>query len=198
MEEIWKDIVWYEWLYQVSNLGNVKRILFINNKIIKKQNKILKNKKDVYWYLYVILCKNSKQKTFKVHRLVAQAFITNPENKPQVNHKDFVRNNNCVKNLEWCTAKENNDHKIISKRQIKSFNVLFYQKKFNKKIRNLIKNVKLKLMKEVIQYNKYWIFIKKYKSIKHASFENKIDNWDISKCCKWKRKTAWWYIWKYH
>lgn len=112
MKEIWKDIPEYEKIYQVSNLGNV-RVLdrFVNsaiknNSIVKRKGKILKqyNKGG---YLQVTLTINNKRKYYNVQRLVALAFIPNPNNLPQVNHKDENPLNNNVSNLEWCTAKYN-------------------------------------------------------------------------------------------
>lgn len=101
MQETWKDIKGYEGLYQVSNLGRVKGL---------KRNKILKPGKDKDGYLYVTLYNMYKLKGQKVHRLVAQTFILNPENKPQVNHIDGNKQNNIVNNLEWCTRLENIEH----------------------------------------------------------------------------------------
>lgn len=110
--EIWKNIQGYEGLYQVSNLGRVKSlekqrdngkgIYFTKEKILK-----LNNDKN---YLGVCLFKNNKRKPFKVHRLVAEAFIPNPDNLPQVNHKDENKQNNRADNLEWCTQKYNNNY----------------------------------------------------------------------------------------
>ena len=102
-KEIWKTINNYEGLYQVSNTGKVKSLNYNHT----GREKILKNHKDKDGYLIVVLCKEGKQKTFKVHRLVAQAFIPNPNNLPQVNHKDENKQNNCVENIEWCDAKYN-------------------------------------------------------------------------------------------
>ena len=99
--EIWKDIKGYEGLYQVSNLGRVKRVT---------TNRILKSSKHVSGYLMVNLCKNSVTSHQRIHRLVAQAFIPNPENKPDVNHIDEDKTNNMVSNLEWSTKKENCNH----------------------------------------------------------------------------------------
>lgn len=117
-EEIWKDIPDYEGLYQVSNLGRVKRIIFTNNKYNFEKETILKG-----WitrgYRYVSLCNNGFSKKYRVHRLVAEAFIPNPDNLPMINHKDENKQNNNAKNLEWCTQKENLDKYFIPRRTSK-------------------------------------------------------------------------------
>ena len=105
MEE-WRDIKGYEGLYQVSNKGRVKSLG--NNKT--KKEKILSLKPSNNGYIRVYLCKNGKQKPFSVHRLVAQAFLLNPNNLPVVNHKDENKLNNNVENLEWCTVAYNNTY----------------------------------------------------------------------------------------
>lgn len=88
MKEIWKDIKGYEGLYQVSNLGRVKRTMFKNCYVEKKQEKILKLKSDKDGYKQTTLFKNGKRMYFRVHRLVANAFLPNPNNYPIINHKD--------------------------------------------------------------------------------------------------------------
>ena len=100
MKEVFKDIEGYEGLYQVSNLGNVKAL---GNGGSNSKEKFLKPQKDKGGYLKVNLCKEGKVKMCKIHRLVAQAFIPNPKNLPQVNHKDEDKQNNAASNLEWCT-----------------------------------------------------------------------------------------------
>lgn len=101
MNEEWKDISGYEGLYKVSNLGNVYSF---------KTNKILKTPIGKRGYPNLNLLKNGKQKLYVVHRLVAKAFIPNPDNKPEVNHIDGNKTNNCVDNLEWVTSRENTLH----------------------------------------------------------------------------------------
>ena len=106
--EIWKDIKDYEGLYQVSNLGNIKSLEF-NNRTTnhQKREKLLKSFCNKLGYQRVVLYKNKVKKQLLVHRIVAEAFIPNPNNLPQVNHKDGVRNNNAIDNLEWCNHKYN-------------------------------------------------------------------------------------------
>lgn len=104
--EKWKDVKGYEGLYRVSNLGRVKTL---NYKRTGKE-RVLKNSLNRDGYLMVKLYKNREHLGLGVHRLVAEAFIPNPEGKPQVNHIDEVKTNNHVTNLEWATAKENSNH----------------------------------------------------------------------------------------
>lgn len=98
-EEFWKDVVGFEGLYQVSNLGRVKSLF--------RYKVILKPYIDVWGYLVVNLYKNKKIFHIKIHRVVASAFIPNPDNKRCVDHIDTDKTNNKVSNLRWCTQKEN-------------------------------------------------------------------------------------------
>jgi len=115
--EIWKDVVGYEGYYQISNLGRVKslkkRVPFETYGVRKLRTlpeKILKQHKNECGYMYVPLAKDTKKKKHKIHRLVAEAFLPNPEMKKCVNHKDGNKVNNCVSNLEWVTHSENMKH----------------------------------------------------------------------------------------
>lgn len=110
--EIWKDIKGYEDLYEVSNLGRVRN---------KVRGNILYVKINHNGYCVVKLNKDAKRKDFFVHRLVAIAFIPNPENKRTVNHKDEVKTNNHVDNLEWMTTAENNSYGTRTERAISVF-----------------------------------------------------------------------------
>lgn len=107
--EIWKDIKGYENLYQVSNLGRVKSL---------NSGKIRKTSKERCGYISIALSKNGIKKQYKVHRLVAQAFLQNPYRLPQVNHKDENKTNNNVENLEWCTPKYNVNYGTAIKRRV--------------------------------------------------------------------------------
>lgn len=106
--ERWKDIEGYEGLYMVSNCGRVKSLGNSNSNNSKER--ILKQMKDRYGYIYVNLWKDGDMKHYTVHRLVAKEFIQNPNNYPQVNHKDENKENNYVWNLEWCTQKYNQEY----------------------------------------------------------------------------------------
>lgn len=116
MQEIWKDVIGYEGLYKVSNLGRVKSLerTVRNNKdggIRVVGERILKNVHDGH-YLGVTLCKSESQKRIRVHQLVAKAFIDNSHNKKHVNHINGIRTDNKVSNLEWLTPKENSLHAV--------------------------------------------------------------------------------------
>ena len=180
MKEIWKTILGYEGLYEVSNLGNIRRIKFINNKTqINKIKKLKLNKTGKY--ISVILCKNGKVKGHYVHRLVAEAFIPNPNNLPQINHKDENKLNNKVDNLEWCNSFYNMNYGNVKD-----------------KISNSHKGKEnLKLRKPVLQYDTNMNFIKEYNGICEAQKQTGISKDAIIKCCKNIIKTGKGYIWKY-
>lgn len=115
MKEIWKDIPNYEGIYQVSNKGRIKSVPHAIKANKDGGIRITEERmKTTYigWhgYVWVALCKNGKSKTHSVHRLVATAFIENPNNLPAVNHKDTNKENNTAENLEWCTNQENQMH----------------------------------------------------------------------------------------
>ncbi|WP_176222084.1 NUMOD4 domain-containing protein [Tuberibacillus sp. Marseille-P3662] len=111
--EIWKDIEGYEGFYQVSNKGRVKRLpgtVWNGRGFAKKSGGILKQSKTRGDYLMVSLCKDNESRLFRVNRLVASAFIPNPDLLPHVGHNDDNKKNNVVVNLYWTDAKENNTH----------------------------------------------------------------------------------------
>lgn len=176
--EIWKDIKGYEGLYQVSNMGRVRSL---KNKII------LKPIKNTNGYLKVNLYNNRKMKTFLIHRLVALAFISNTENKPQVNHKDENKTNNCMNNLEWCSVDYNNKYCTRTERAIKNTNYKKIAEK-NSKIQG----------KQVLQIDKDTEkIINVFHSIAEAERIFTKSQGNICRCCNGKYKTAYGYKWRY-
>lgn len=120
MKELWKDIEGYEGIYQVSNLGRVKGIKRYDSIGHLISDRVLKARVNNRGYLLVDLYKNGIRHTKLIHRLVAQTYIPNPENKPRVNHIDEVTTSNQVSNLEWTTPIENINHGTRNKRASKS------------------------------------------------------------------------------
>ena len=105
--EIWKDIKGYVGAYQVSNLGNVRGLIFRNNNAMKPKIHLISKTDNGNGYLIVSLYNGEKRKNHYVHRLVADAFCEHPHGKDYVNHKDYDTKNNQSENLEWCTQREN-------------------------------------------------------------------------------------------
>lgn len=177
-EEIWKDIAGYEGKYQVSNLGRVKSLHY--NKTNKER---LLTLGDFRGYLHVGLSKYSHKKRFYVHRLVANAFIENPYNFPQVNHKDENKHNNCVENLEWCSVEYNNRYGTKIERGLKT------SKNLNR----------INAPKPILQFTTDGIFVKEYRSAVEAYNQTNIKRSQIVYCCKNRKsyETAGGYIWKY-
>ena len=179
MAEIWKPIEGYEEDYAVSNCGNVKSLF--------RYKKQLKPSVSKNGYLTVSFCK----KRFLVHRLVAKAFIPNPECLPQVNHRDENKQNNCVDNLEWCSAKYNMNYGVAAKTRHAKID-------YSKPV--FAENARLngaKVSKPVLQFSKDGTFVAQFESGKQAHLKTKINHSHIMECCSEKRKTAGGYVWKY-
>ena len=182
--EIWKDIKGYEGFYQVSNLGRIKsleRDKFLPDGTFHShlEEKILVPNLDGAGYPNVSLCKNGKSKTMNVHRLVAMAFLPNPENKPQVNHKDEVKTNNVVENLEWCDASFNINYGTRNERSVQ-----------NRRSYKLGNHPNAKPV-FCVELNK------KFDCITSAGEELGIDRRYVGKACIGKTKTAGGFHWKY-
>ena len=177
MEEIWKDIKGYEGLYQVSNLGRIKsldRKARIQNGAYRQvKGRIVPIRKgEKTNYPFVGLTKNHKSKMLRIHRLVADAFIPNPNNLPQINHKDGNKTNNNVNNLEWCTPSENCLH---------AYRVGLH--KNNRPVECLLDGV----------------VVKRYNSAREAERLDGFQSQNISHCCnhKYRHKRHKGYEWRY-
>lgn len=163
--EIWRDIEGYH-DYQVSNLGRVKSLKY-------GKEKILRGCKDSDGYLLINLWKDGKKKSYKIHRLVASAFLDNPNNLPEVNHIDEDKTNNCVSNLEWCSGEYNFNYGTRIERITKANSI------------------------PIFQFTKQSEFIRKWGSTKDIERELGIAHSNISSCCKGKMKTCGGYKWGY-
>lgn len=159
-QEIWKDIEGYEGLYQVSNLGRVKRAY------------ILKPYKDKKGYLAVQLSKHNKVKRLFVHRLVAMAFIPNPNNLPQVNHKDRNTSNNHMGNLEWCDARYNLEYSDCLNKAREGWRM------------------------PADQYTKDWVFIKHWHSMREAELSLGLHRGGISLAIRNPQRSCGGFRWK--
>ena len=177
MEEQWKtaiiDGIVYEGLYKVSNLG---RILSLNYNRTGKPE-LMNPGTDKDGYLKVTLSKNRKRKTCKVHRLVAQTFIPNPDNLPEVNHIDEDKTNNRVENLEWKSHKDNNNHGTRNERISKA-------------------NTNGKKSKRVRQLSLDGELIKVWESTNECG-RNGFCQVAVSDCCRGKLKTYKGFRWEY-
>lgn len=109
-KEVWKDVKGWEGFYQVSSLGRFKGVERLDSRGYKQKERIMKGYDNGHGYIHVYGSKNGIVKTLKLHRIIAEAFIPNPNNLPCVNHKDENRANNHVDNLEWCTYSYNNTY----------------------------------------------------------------------------------------
>ncbi len=174
MEEVWKDVCGYEGLYVVSNQG---RVISLERPKPYRDGFRTQRKREMRWHLVnggyaqMALTKNGERRQFLVHRLVAQAFIPNLLGRPQVNHIDGNKLNNCVENLEWCTAEENMLHSS------------------NAGLRTDLKPVDM--------FTTSGEYVRSYSCTKEAERDTGIWNQNISRCCNGKAETAGGYVWRF-
>lgn len=176
MTEEWRDIYGYEGCYQISNVGrvkNLKRAVQNRSCMAIKRERIMKLSVDKDGYYKVCLCKNNIKQTRFVHRLVATAFIQNPNQYPVINHKDENKKNNNPNNLEWCDVKYNTNYKNMPHRRANN------------------------LRKAVIQYTKDMQLVNTWTCRSEIEKVLNVSGGDITMCCLGRRKTAYGFIWKY-
>ena len=181
MTEIWRPIKGYEGLYEVSNKGRVKSlerysVKFGHQKELVDEKPISLHKSSA-GYMVVHLSKDGERKSKSVHRLVAQAFIPNPQGLPFINHKDEDPTNNHVDNLEWCTQKYNVNYGTRNERASKSISKAMKGKYIGSKSPNA---------RKIVCITTGEIF----NSMTQAAEKYNIAYQDISKCCRKKRKSA--------
>jgi len=177
MEEIWRDIQGFEWLYEISNMWSVKSNIKFNG-----TNTRILSPENLKWYRRVVLRKHGKSYKKTIHRLVAQAFIPNPENKPVINHINWIKDDNRLENLEWCTLSENTLHSF--RKLWRKWPCFWMKWKWNF---NSIK---------VWQYDLRGTLIKEFDSLYLCWIELWIFPQNLSRCINWKGKTAKWFIFK--
>ena len=176
--EIWKDIVGYEGLYQASNWGRVKSLERVSPQGHLLKEKILRPNQKRTGYLSIALYKNGKRKDYLVHRLVAEAFLDNPDNLPCINHISEIKTDNRVENLEFCSYQYNNNYGTKIERISKA-------------------KTNGKTSKIVYQYTIDGEFIGEYPSLHEVERQLKYDPSTINKCCLNKQKTSYGFIWRY-
>ena len=174
MEE-WRDVKGYKGKYMVSNIGRVKSLNYRNT----GKEGIMKPQDNGHGYLQVELCKDGKREQPLVHVLVATAFLENPDNLPEVNHKDEDKANNCVENLEWCDRAYNLNYGTRNKR-------------ISEKMTNNPKRGK-----PVIGINKVSGLIMEFPSLMEAERQTGISNSNICACLNGRYKSAGGYTWQY-
>lgn len=187
--EIWKDIEEFKGYYQVSNLGRIRSldrcIKYSDGTVREYKGKIINSHKNKNGYVATGLKKDGKVFTRYNHRLVATAFIKNEYNYPCINHKDEIRSNNVVENLEWCTYKYNNNYGSCKEKR---------------KINTDYKNRKLgnRNIKSIYQYDIEGNLIKKYESAKEIFDTLGYSKDGIRKCCNNDIKTYKSFVWQYN
>ena len=204
MEEIWKDISGYEGLYQVSNLGRIKSLerdyIAANGSVRHIYEHYLKQAVTKKGYLRVTLLNNGQRCTKQVHRLVAEAFLENPENKPQVDHISGNKQLNIVSNLRWTTNKENcsnpntlcKNHYTHTEEWKQKMSMLKKGKAPSAKCIEIAQKLHFK---KVEQYDKNGCLIKTFDSLTEASTYYDVSNSAISKAIK-NGGTCRGYYWK--
>lgn len=192
--EIWKQINGYEGLYEVSNLGNVRSVerrVWSRGFYITLKGKPKKYVIDKRGYCIVFLSKDGVEKNYRVHRLVANAFVPNPYNKPEIDHINTNKLDNRSENLKWVTSKENSANTISRKKQLDSWNDELKRQIIETRRRNGGKNAPIR----VYQYTLDGEFVAEYPTIKDAKMALGTNN-NIGQAVDREDKTSCGYLWR--
>lgn len=180
--EVWKDVVGYEGRYQVSNQGRVKSLDSVDSIGRAKTGKVISVKRNNRGYVQVHLHRDGKCAMKLMHRIVAEAFIDNPNGYDQVNHINENKADNQVENLEWCTNMYNRHHGSGIERMAR-----------NRDYKLVVANVN----KAIAQIDKMGNTVNIWKNISEAKRHTGVNDTSISFCCRGKQRTAGGYFWRY-
>ena len=178
-----KSIPWYEWKYSITEDG----IVYRNPNKTKWLLAIKKPETTFDGYIRVRLHKNWTHKKYWVHRLVAMTYLDSVEGKTQINHKNWIRDDNRVENLEWCTHFENQRHSWEKLGRVQSEISMEAMRNWNAN----------KIRKKIMQLTREWILCKIYQSLAGATIITGLPNSSLCNTANWKQKTCGGYLWKY-
>ena len=194
-EEIWKPVVGYEGLYEVSNFGRIKAPLKIvrSGRMMRKyQERIITQQHNKLGYLCVVLYKDGKGKRYLVHRLVMLAFVPNTENKPHIDHINTIKDDNRLENLRWATPKENANNELTVEYMKSAHSKESYKRGQETKRKNGVRNAPVK----VYQYSKEGLLIAEYPSANAAGALLGIPRKNISRAINDHTLSAGGYMWR--
>ena len=189
MDTVWKDVVGFEELYEVSCQGKIRN---------KNNGRLLNGWTIKKGYIQVALRKNKKSYFMLVHRIVAEAFIPNPDRKEFVDHINTITSDNRVENLRWCNYTENNNNPTTRRKNSiakTGKNNPLYGKTHKKE--TILKMINSEKNISVVQISKSGTTLNVWNSMCEAERETGIPQGNITKCCQRKRNTAGGYIWRY-
>lgn len=193
MEEIWKDIIGWEGIYKISNLGRIlccSRKLK-NNHVVGSKIKVLKLSNNGYYKTSFYDAYTGRVKNVTLHRLLAETFIPNPENKPCIDHINGDSTDNRLSNLRWCTHKENSNNPICVQRKRIECKIAQNNPK------TLIKKINSSHKKKILKYSLNGEYMEEYSSLHEAAKIHNVSFCNLSACCHNKRNNCGGFIWKF-